>query len=152
MLNESKDYQKAAQLVMSFSEIARMSSKFTQQNAESLGISLPQLGIINTLISSKGMSQKELGEKLHISKSTISVNIEKLVQMGLIIRMEAEEDRREVILQLTEKGKDISRTSAQNAYSYRAMLKAGEEIGMDKVDLLLELHEQIREKLKGITF
>ena len=44
--------KQATEVVQSFIMISRTLAKFTQQNAESLGLTLPQLGILNSIYSS----------------------------------------------------------------------------------------------------
>ncbi|RLQ96238.1 MarR family winged helix-turn-helix transcriptional regulator [Falsibacillus albus] len=140
--------QKAVKILKSFQEINKETIILTQKNAESLGINIQQLGILNTIAANKSLTQREITEALSISKSTVSVNIEKLVQMGHIVRSESEKDRREVILTLTAKGQTISKQSSQNAYSYRAMLAAMKNISDADISELLRIHGEILNQLK----
>ncbi len=52
----------------------------------------------------RGISVKELAERVRLDKSGISRTVEELVQKGLVERKPSEQDRRYVELTLTDKG------------------------------------------------
>jgi len=56
----------------------------------------------------EGLSQKELSEHLHISKSTTAKAVKNLTEKGYVIRKKDKEDGRLEHLYLTEKGREIS--------------------------------------------
>lgn len=135
--------KKAAEVVQSFMVISKTLAKFTQQNAESLGLTLHQLGILNTIYSSPLITLKEITEKLLIPKSTASVSVDELVNLGLVERKASEEDRREIKLNLTDQGKEISKKSIQTPASYNAMISALEKISAEDIDTLLRIHKEL---------
>jgi DNA-binding MarR family transcriptional regulator len=85
--------KKAIEVLQSVRAIIKTITSFTQQNAVKLGLTLHQLSILNTLYSFPNLTLKEVTAKLHSSKSTISVSIERLVQLGLVKRKSSIEDR-----------------------------------------------------------
>ena len=125
--------KQAAEVVQSFMMISKTLAKYTQQNADSLGLTLQQLGVLNTIYSSPLITLKEITEKLLIPKSTASVSVEELVNLGLVERKASEEDRREINLILTDKGKEISKNSIQTPVSYIAMISALEKISTELI-------------------
>jgi DNA-binding MarR family transcriptional regulator len=141
--------KKASEVVQSFMMISRTLSKFTQQNAESLGLTLQQLGIINTIYSSPLITLKEITEKLFMPKSSASVCIEELVKLKLVVRNASEEDRREVNLILTDEGIELSKKSIQNPLSYKAMIAVLEKISEEDVNTLLRIHKDISDFLQN---
>jgi DNA-binding MarR family transcriptional regulator len=68
--------KKAIEILQSFWAINKITTKFTRQNAESLGLTLQQLSILNTLYSFPGLTLKSIAERLHIPKSTVSVSVD----------------------------------------------------------------------------
>lgn len=144
--------KKAIEVLQSFWTINKTTTKFTQQNAESLGITLQQLSIINTLYSFPGLTLKNITERLFSSKSTVSVSVDGLVHLGLVERTISEEDRREINLKLTLKGEEVSRKSRENAFSYKAMVLALEKLNEEEVETLLRLHQQLLSSLQEIEF
>jgi Transcriptional regulators len=133
----------AGEVVQSFMKISRTLTKFTQKNALSLGLTLQQMGILNTVYSSPDITLKKTSERLQCSKSTVSVNVDDLVNLGLIERQTSEDDRREIKLRVTSTGKELAKKSCQNALSYRAMLSALEKISEDDIQFLLNTHNQL---------
>lgn len=135
--------KQAAEVVQSFMKISKTLAKYTQQNANSLGLTLQQLGVLNTIYSSPLITLKEITEKLFIPKSSASVCVEELVNLGLIERKSSEEDRRQINMILTDKGMEISKKSIQTPSSYIAMVSALEKIPKDDVDTLLRIHKEL---------
>ncbi|MFL0198790.1 MarR family winged helix-turn-helix transcriptional regulator [Clostridium sp. WILCCON 0269] len=135
--------KQAAEVVQSFMGISKTLAKFTQQNAESLGLTLQQLGILNTIYSSPLITLKEITEKLLIPKSTASVNVDELVALGLVERKASEDDRREINLILTAEGKEVSKKSAQTPASYIAMISVLEKISSEDIYTLLRIHKEL---------
>ncbi|MDR3602951.1 MAG: MarR family winged helix-turn-helix transcriptional regulator [Desulfosporosinus sp.] len=133
----------AAEMVQSFITISRTLTKFTLQNATSLGLTLQQMGILNTISSSPEIMLKEITNKLQLPKSTVSVNVDGLVTLGLVDRITSGEDRREIHLTSTAKGQELSRKSSQNALSYRAMIFALEKIPEEDIQFLLQIHKEL---------
>lgn len=138
----------AGDVVQSFMNISKILIKFTQKNAASLGLTSPQMGILNTISSAPGKTLKEISEKLFLSKSTISVSVDDLVNAGLVERKVSEEDRREINLYVTDKGRQLSKKSCDNALSYRAMVAALEKIPENDIRLLLGIHRELQANLK----
>ena len=61
----------------------------------------------------EGMSQKQLGEHLHISKSTTAKAVKNLVNKGYVEKQKDQQDNRIDRLYLTELGKEIAPTVAE---------------------------------------
>jgi len=144
--------KQAAEVVQSFITISKALTKFTLQNAISLGLTLQQMGILNTISSSPEITLKEIADKLQLAKSTLSVNVDGLVNLGLIDRKTSGEDRREIHLTSTAKGQELSRKSSRNALSYRAMILALEKIPEEDVEFLLRTHKELLLHLQDCKF
>lgn len=147
-----KYVKRAAGVVQSFMTISRTLVKFTQQNADSLGLTVTQMGILNTIRTSPGITLKEITERLFSPKSTISISVDSLVNLGLVARKSSEEDRREVNLKLTREGEEVSKKSCENAVSYRAMLSALEKLSEEDVQSLLRIHRELSMHLQKFQF
>ncbi|WP_260869452.1 MarR family winged helix-turn-helix transcriptional regulator [Paenibacillus sp. Y412MC10] len=138
----------AAEVVQSFTGIQRRLLEFTRSNAESLGLNVLQLGILNTLYAAPGLTLKELTVRLSSPKSSISLQVEGLVQAGLVDRVISETDRREVKLSLTAEGRQRSLQSAANPRSYLAMGYALEQLPASDAESLLRIHQSIQKLLE----
>lgn len=135
------------EVYQSFWSINKTTAKFTKKNAESFGLSLQQLSILNTLFAFPNLTQQELADRLISSKSTISVGIDKLVKMGLVERNISEVDRREVRLSLTVKGEEVSKESSRNSISYQAMLYALDKMSEEDIQSILRIHNELLKHL-----
>ena len=143
-----ENIKQAAAVVQSFVAISRTLTKFTQRNALSLGLTLPQMGILNTIYSSPEITLKEITEKLQLSKSTASVNVDDLVNLGHVERKTSEVDRREIHLKLSTSGQELSKRSTQNPLSYKAMMMALEKLSEEDIHILLRIHKELLSHLQ----
>ncbi|WP_151636766.1 MarR family winged helix-turn-helix transcriptional regulator [Noviherbaspirillum aerium] len=73
-------------------------------HVRTLGLTSPQFDILATLGNTEGMSFKELGQKTLITKGTLTGIVDRLEEKGLVIRTCCLEDRRSMIVRLTEQG------------------------------------------------
>ncbi|AJO21811.1 MarR family transcriptional regulator [Weizmannia coagulans] len=135
--------KQAMEIYQLLTAIGKFTAKLAKKNAENFGLSLQQLSILNTLLAFPESTQQELAERLVLSKSTISVGIDKLVNMGLIERKLSTEDRREVKLQLTLKGEELAKKSSKNAIPYQAMIYAIEKMPEEDIQSLLRIQQEL---------
>jgi len=146
-----KKVQLASEVVQSFVMISKTLTKFTQQNAASIGLTIQQMGILNIIYSSPNTTLKKITEKLQFSKSTVSVCVDELVHLELVERKTCEEDRREINLKLTTAGEILARKSCQNASSYKAMMSVLENISEEKIESLLLIHHELLMHLQSMS-
>jgi DNA-binding MarR family transcriptional regulator len=71
------------------------------------GLSFSQINILMRLVHKGSTSVSEVGEQLGVSNAAASQAVDRLVQLGLIVRTEDPEDRRAKQLALTQKGRDL---------------------------------------------
>ena len=91
----------------------RAIERINQANC-SLGINVPQCHTIMEIGLAEALSVNELAEKMNLDKSTVSRQVEKLVQEDIIDRITSPKDRRRVHISLTTKGKQIYKTMNQS--------------------------------------
>lgn len=70
-------------------------------------ITAREYGILTTLKEESGLSQKKLGEKLRIDRTTVVSLIDHLERLSLVQRVRDSKDRRYYNLVLTEKALEI---------------------------------------------
>lgn len=152
MDNNIPKVKQAGEVVQSFMSISGVLARFTSQNADSLGLTLQQMGILNIISAFPEITLKGITDKLNLPKSTVSVNVDSLVNLELIDRKITEENRREIHLTSTSKGKELSQKSSQNSLSYRAMALALEKIAEEDVQALIRIHEELINHLRDCKF
>jgi MarR family transcriptional regulator, organic hydroperoxide resistance regulator len=71
------------------------------------GLTGPQFYILHLLHEHGKMTVTELAEKLEVKPSAVTVMIERLHKNQFVTRERDENDRRVVVMELTEQGKDV---------------------------------------------
>ncbi|MBC1976036.1 MarR family winged helix-turn-helix transcriptional regulator [Listeria booriae] len=147
----SEDKVKRVQEVLgSYWAINRITAKHAEQNALSLGLSLQQMAIINILYTRPDSTIDDLKKKLFTSTEVITANVNGLVHGRLVEKLNTAfvENADAWRLQLTDKGREMSERSTQNAFAYKAMMKALEELDDKEIDKLIEINHKIEKLLK----
>ena len=80
-------------------------SRITAQNTTG-DLSGSQFGTLEMLYHLGSLHQKEIGQKLLISKSNVVAVIDKLEEQGLVMRQRSLEDRRCIFIHLTDLGRE----------------------------------------------
>ena len=143
MDNNNIKIGQATEVVQSFMMISKALAKYTQQNAANLGLTLQQIGILNTVYATPLISFEQITEQLLISESVATISIEELIKLGLVEQKSSQEDISENNFSITDKGKEISKKSIQNPSSYLAMASALEKLSAKDIDTLLRIHKEI---------
>ncbi|EOQ22202.1 hypothetical protein KQ1_05779 [Bacillus cereus BAG3O-1] len=145
---KNDSFKQAGEVLQSFVTISKEIIKFTHQNASSLGLTVQQMGILNTIYAIPNITLKEISERLSIPKSTVSVNVDDLVNLEFIERKQSDEDRREIKLKVIPKGQEASKKSIENSTSYKAMSLALQQLQEDDVQTLLRIHKTLLTSIK----
>ncbi|WP_026973167.1 MarR family winged helix-turn-helix transcriptional regulator [Aliagarivorans marinus] len=88
-------------------------SSWEQSVVKETDYSLAQVHTIEVLGCCGAMRMKELAEKLGVTTGTLTVQVDKLVRAGLIERRAHPQDRRAIVVVLTEEGEVIHRRHNQ---------------------------------------
>lgn len=91
------------------SRIREGSNKFIAEKLEENGISglVPSHGdIMYTLYSCEKCTMQELAKKIHRTKATLTVLVDKLIALGFVSKDSSPKDSRVKYIKLTQKGKD----------------------------------------------
>ncbi|MCP6757576.1 MAG: MarR family transcriptional regulator [Fischerella sp. CENA71] len=83
-------------------------------------LSIPQLRSLAFLKRNPGASLSEVAEHLGVTCATASTTIERLVQRNLVQRTDHPQERRRVVLNLTEEGKQLLEQSQQKTRAHIA--------------------------------
>ncbi len=151
MIQKNQSLKKEEEVVQSFVAINKEIIKFTNQNASSLGLTVLQMGILNTIYGIPNITLKSISERLSVPKSTVSVNVDELVNLGLIERKPSSEDRREVKLKVTTQGRETSIKAIEISTSYKAMSLALEQLQETEIQTLLHIHKNLLNSLQQLN-
>ncbi|MGI9281663.1 MAG: MarR family winged helix-turn-helix transcriptional regulator [Endozoicomonas sp.] len=98
-------YQK---LLRNLDQLSSMMTSVKKIMAEKIGLSTPQLNILLTLAepdNTRGVNVRDVASILNVSGAFITVEVNKLVEAGYILKATNPKDRRSVLLRLTRNGK-----------------------------------------------
>lgn len=87
-------------------------------DASCCGVTITQCHAIVEIGRKKRISLIDLADLLGVDKSTMSRTINNLVEAGLVIRDLDAENRRYVIIQLTDKGVDVYKSTEESMEGY----------------------------------
>lgn len=118
-----------------------------QKHLEPFDITLEQWGILNTLWSKDGITLKDLSEKVNKDHTNISRIIDKLEKKELLKRSLHPEDRRALLLYVTEKGKRLQREIVPVAE--RVMKQELQGISVEEQELLRRLLRRMSHNVEG---
>ncbi|PQD97141.1 MarR family transcriptional regulator [Pradoshia eiseniae] len=102
-----------------------------------LGITGSQFHLLNTIHKEKVSNVKRLAEELDVKSSAITVMLERLVQSGLVSRVQDESDRRSVLVTLTDAGEEVlvkaKNYSRDILMNYARLLDEDEQVIIQRV-------------------
>lgn len=78
-----------------------------------LGVSAAQLFVLREIAAAPGLSLAELAERTRTAQSSVSEVVSRLVKDGFVEKAHAEDDRRRVVLELTEQGAAVTRSAGR---------------------------------------
>lgn len=124
------------------SKIADKAHRFIIQELEKRGIYgiVPSHGgILSFLYSHDDITMKELAEKIHRSKPTVTVLVDKLVALGYVLKEKSDTDSRVTYIRLTEQGKAFQKDFQEISQNLNERVFQGiSEVEMNMVDPILE--------------
>lgn len=88
--------------------IEREAARMMKDGGSCCGVTLSQCHVLMELDSRGGLTLSDLASLTGIDKSNLSRTVDSLVQEGSVERIISKEDRREIRISLTEKGKKSS--------------------------------------------
>jgi len=100
------DTQRLTQLIVEFYE--RLSS-WEHCVVRDTGVTPTQMHALEILGSHTALRMKELAERMGVTTGTLTVLADRLEKAGLIRRKPHEEDRRSILVELTERGHALYR-------------------------------------------
>ena len=121
--------------------------------AKEKNYSIPQLSALIHLAHHQECNVSGLGEEFGVTNAAISQVLEKLVQLGLVLRTEDPQDRRQKVLVLTEEGKKIARESQLERQKWLSdLINNLTEQEKEQVDSALRLLINKATSIEGLNF
>lgn len=144
MSNYNKNMKK--NVIALASRITEKSHRFIVRELEARGIEgiVPSHGgILVNLFTGEKYTMKDLAEKIHRTKPTVTVLIDKLVSLGYVTKEKSREDSRVTFISLTQKGLDLKPVFIEVSEIVNAIVYKGlSEEEVDSVETTLEKIKQ----------
>ena len=96
-----------ADLVLVFDRMRELTAQVHVPAFLSLDVTMQQAKALHLVQCSPGIRMSALASRLGVGLSTVSGNIDRLAEMGLVARHDDPADRRQVVITLTDKGQEI---------------------------------------------
>lgn len=122
---------------------------FTQHKfSNGISISHGQKAVMFTIRSNGNVHVKQLAKMLHISSGAVTQHIETLEKLGIVKRLVDSQDKRHVLVSLTDKGETLATRlhKVRNAL----LLKIFEDIPDIELQQMLAITKKINYKLETI--
>ncbi|MBS4190625.1 MarR family transcriptional regulator [Bacillus sp. FJAT-49705] len=147
---ENQAFLRSSELFRTLWRVNLSMRRIVQKSAADNNLSVPQYAVLMTLTPRKEMTQKQLGTVMQFPKSTLSQAVDGLVQAGLINRHPVKENRREMQLIVSEKGKMLYETIKRKEGSiHHAFESAIDTLSVKQYDELLCSLRQIASFLEN---
>ncbi|WP_018132322.1 MarR family winged helix-turn-helix transcriptional regulator [Effusibacillus pohliae] len=136
------------ELIRSFWKITRAFKRIFRESAEAAGLTGVQLWCLFIISKHPNIGLGELADRVHLTNSTISGVVDRLVKAGLIVRETPPHDRRAISLVITDKGREKLQQFVAPDSVLVKRLSVLLELPDEDVQTLLRIHRQILRKIE----
>ena len=110
-MKTSKKYGKKKDLALTtWVKLARAFSSFNKRSIESIrtfGLTQPQFAVIEVIGHLGPLKVGEICNKMLVSGGNMTLVLDNIEKLGFVERVHSHEDRRAILIQLTQKGKNL---------------------------------------------
>lgn len=132
-MNRDESLKLDNQLCFSIYACSREITSMYRPFLDQLGITYPQYLVLLILWEEQECTVKELGERLYLDSGTLTPMLKRMEAANLIKRQRSQTDERKVLVQLTDKGKEMK----QEAYCIPEALFGQVGVSQDEFVALL---------------
>lgn len=144
MEREDPKMDRSTELLNSIWSMQKNLIHFIQKTAADHDLSIPQYTILMRMTYFQEITQKMVGEKTFLPKSTLSQAVDGLVKLGLLQREQLEGNRRETLLKISDQGKLlIDQIHSQEDGIHQLFKNAVGKLTNQQYEKCLQAHMQI---------
>src|SRR5438046_2985025 len=127
----NRGIQRAAHVWLVMMKAMRALTRYAAAGIEETGLGRSDFGVLEILLHKGPLPVNTIGPIVDLTPGSISIAVDRLVEKGLVSRIESAEDRRVRIVALTPRGKDLI-ASAFRKHS-RQMKRVFSELSPDEL-------------------
>lgn len=120
--------------------------EYTKNSLKENGLTMPRFLVLWHITKYEPVNMSVLHQKMYMANSTLTVIVDKLVKEVLVKRYRNSEDRREVLLELTEKGNDLLLEMLNVRQSF--LENSLKELQLEKQNKLINLLKPVLKNLE----
>lgn len=126
----------------------KVTQQLSNEVAQKYQITYTQLLTIGILKNEPGLDLNQLAARLHLSKSSVSGIVERLLHNGVIVKTKQIQDQRRLAIELTAQGKALQQATHQAFYDRLAPIVAASRAQMEAyVELQAKIIHYFEEEL-----
>jgi MarR family 2-MHQ and catechol resistance regulon transcriptional repressor len=103
----NRDIQGADHVWLVMMKAMRALTRYAAAGIEETGLGLSDFGVLEALLHKGPLPVNTIGPVVNLTPGSISIAVDRLVEKGLVSRIESAEDRRVRIVTLTPRGKAL---------------------------------------------
>ena len=123
---------------------SRLITREYQPYLDEMGITYPQYLVLLVLWESDGITVNDITRKLILNTNTVTPLLKRMETMGIISRKRSDDDERKVMVQLTQKGKQMREQASAIPEKLAKSILTGEMSINELIDLRDQLNRLIR--------
>lgn len=102
------------QICFRFYTVARLITQAYTPMLTKLGITYPQYLVLMVLWEKDSQPVNDIAHRLLLETNTVTPLLQRMEKLGLIVRKKGEQDKRQQIVSLTQKGRDLEEQAYQS--------------------------------------
>ena len=139
------DMKLANQLCFSAYNVNRLFGQFYEQQLKQFGLTSSQYLVLLTLWEQSPQTLNAIGQQLDLSSNTLTPLLKRLEQAGWVTRHKSDQDKRQLVVSLTEKG------TREQAAVFKAISECvSSELDLESYQQAKQILEQLEVHLKQL--
>ena len=129
------------ELVSMLSDLIGQTEEIAKEQFHMLNLTHTQMHYLETIHLLKNPNITELASKLKLTKPTVKVAVDKLIENDYLYKIKSDEDRRSAHLHLTEKGKLINQ---MHDYTHKRVSESiSKKLNNEEMETLVSLLNKV---------
>ena len=109
-----------------------------------LNLTYSQYLVMLVLWEEEGIDLKQVGERLTLDSGTLSPLVKRLMQIGYVEKVRAQDDERRIVLTLTDSGRALREQAEDVPRQVSGMLKIDEATYVAYIEMLIDIKARLK--------